>query len=112
MNKIELVEHSMMLGLDTGNKCLGISLISTGGISHNLIDPKIVFLTALKLRATRIILAHNHPSGELRPSPQDIRLTENLIEAGKYLGINVADHLIVSRRGYSAFSENGWCHFR
>jgi len=103
-NKIDLVEQFKIMLLDQSCNCLGISLISTGGIAYCHADPRLIFATAIKGRATQIILAHNHPSGNLTPSEEDKRLTNKLVEGGKFLDIKVADHLIVTRNGY--FSIN------
>lgn len=107
MNRIELVEQFHILLLDRGNQCLGLSNVSTGGVSACVVDPKIVFATALKAKASAMILAHNHPSGCLKPSNADIYLTEKLCAAGKFLDLAVMDHLIVTPRDYYSFAENG-----
>lgn len=107
MNKIELVEQFNILLLDRGNSCLGISNISTGGVSACFVDPKIVFATALKARASGLILAHNHPSGNLKPSEADIQLTRKLREGGKLLDLSVWDHLIVTPTSYYSFADDG-----
>lgn len=107
MNKIDLVEQFKIILLNHDLSCLGISEISTGGISKCLVDPKMVFATALKSRATSIILAHNHPSGNLAPSVADINLTGKLVDGGKLLDIVVADHLTLSRRGYYSMANAG-----
>ncbi len=110
MNKIELVEQFMIVLLNRGNSCLGISNISTGGISACLVDPKIVFVTVLKARASSVILAHNHPSGNLKPSLADIELTKKLKEGGALLDVSVLDHLIVTPFSYYSFADDG-LHF-
>jgi len=104
-NKIDLVEQFKIMLLDQSCNCLGISLISTGGISSCMADPRIIFATAIKGRASQIILAHNHPSGNLKPSEEDKRLTTKLVEGGRLLDIKVADHLIVTRNGYCSLSS-------
>lgn len=91
-NKIELVEQFKILLLDYRSNCLGISNISTGGMNLCPIDMRIVFATALKAKASRIIAAHNHPSGSLEPSKEDIYMTNKLVEAGKTIGIDVVAH--------------------
>lgn len=107
MNKIELCEQFMILLLDRGNHCLGISNISTGGISTCIVDPKIVFATALKAKASGILMAHNHPSGNLKPSRADISLTEKIKQAGQLLDISIMDHLIVTPQSYYSFANEG-----
>ena len=81
--------------------------ISLGGITGTVADPRIVFRRALEVGATAIILAHNHPSGSLRPSTADLDLTEKWASAGKMLDIEVVDHLIVSEKGYFSFADEG-----
>lgn len=107
MNKIDLVEQFMILLVDRGNRVLGVSNISTGGISACLVDPKIVFATALKAKASGIIMAHNHPSGNLKPSNADIALTDKLKEGGRFLDIQVMDHLIVTPQSFFSFANEG-----
>ncbi len=107
MNKIELVEQFYILLLDRGGYCLGISEIAKGGVSACLVDPKIVFATAIKAKASGMIMAHNHPSGNLKPSKMDEALTLKLIEGGKLLDIEVKDHLIMTPRSYYSFAEYG-----
>ena len=106
-NKIELVEQFKIMLLDRNNACIGISNIATGGMTACIVDPKVVFGTALKARAIGIILAHNHPSGNLKPSKTDELLTENLVLAGKLLELRVLDHLIVSCDGYYSWADEG-----
>jgi len=70
-------------------------------------DPKMIFREALDQRASSVILCHNHPSGQLRPSAEDIQLTRKLVEGGRFLDIAVQDHLIVTNAGYFSFADNG-----
>lgn len=106
-NKIELVEQFKIVLLDRANTCLGVSTVATGGITGCVCDARIVFATALKARASSIILAHNHPSGNLKPSEADKKLTEAFKKAGKVLEVSVLDHLIVTKEGYSSFADDG-----
>jgi DNA repair protein RadC len=106
INKMELVEQFYVMLLDRSHACLGISHVSTGGMSSCNVDPKVVFGTALKSRATGIILAHNHPSGILNPSVADRQVTKQFIEGGRLLDIQIVDHLIVSPHDYYSFAEN------
>ena len=96
-----------MLLLNRRNSVLGIVDVSIGGISGTVIDPKVVFVVALKAGASGIILAHNHPSEQLNPSQEDIKLTKKLKEGGKLLDIEVLDHLIISRDSFYSLSDNG-----
>lgn len=106
-NKIELLEQFKILLLDRKSNCLGISEISTGGISSCIVDPKIVFATALKAKASGLILAHNHPSGNLVASEADLALTKKLTDGGKLLDIAIIDHIIITAQNYYSFSDNG-----
>ena len=105
-NRIELIEEFKILLMDRGHTCLGISTISSGGMAYCVVDPKIVFATALKGKASAIILAHNHPSGNLNPSDADIALTKKLVEGGQLLEIAVPDHLIVTPYKFYSMAEN------
>lgn len=105
-NKIDFVEQAKVMLLNRANKVLGICEISTGGISGTVIDPRLVFVAALKANASSIILAHNHPSGNLNPSNMDKRLTAQFKEAGNFLDIPVRDHLIVTSDGYYSFTDD------
>ena len=96
-----------ILILSRNNQVLKIETISQGGVAGTVVDPKIIFKKALDQHASGIILAHNHPSGNLKPSQQDIRITTKLVEAGKTLEINVLDHLIISNKGYFSFKDEG-----
>jgi DNA repair protein RadC len=107
MNKIELCEQFMILLLDGSNFVLGLANISTGGISACVVDPKLVFATALKAKASGIIMAHNHPSGSLKPSSADISLTDKFREGGKLLDISILDHLIVTPQSFYSFAHEG-----
>ena len=106
-NKLELLEQFKILLLDRTNHCLAISDIASGGLAACYVDPKMIFVTALKAHASSLILAHNHPSQNLLPSPQDLALTRKLFECGKLLDIAVVDHLIVTPRDYYSFAEEG-----
>jgi len=106
-NKIELLEQFKILLLNRGNKVLGIFEVSAGGITGTVVDPRIIFSAALKANATSIILAHNHPSGNLKPSAADKELTSRMKAAGQILEIRVWDHLIITNDGYFSFADEG-----
>ncbi|WP_240743213.1 JAB domain-containing protein [Ilyomonas limi] len=106
-NKIEFVEQFKILLLNRSNRVLGIYEISTGGLAGTVADPKVVFIAALRVAASHIILAHNHPSGNLNPSIQDKQLTQKIKDGGKLLDIEVIDHLIISKDGYYSFADEG-----
>ncbi len=93
--------------LNRSNKVKHFEVMSKGGISHTIVDPRVIFLKALEVQATSMVLCHNHPSGSLRPSRADEELTAKLKSAGKLLDINVVDHLIVSDEGYYSFADEG-----
>jgi DNA repair protein RadC len=81
--------------------------VSEGGFSGTVVDPKRIFHLALQHKASQLIIAHNHPSGNLTPSGEDIRITEKLIQAGRLLEIQVLDHLIVTESNYYSFADEG-----
>ncbi|SOE19772.1 DNA replication and repair protein RadC [Spirosomataceae bacterium TFI 002] len=100
-------EEFWIILLDRSNKVLKIQQLSIGGISGTFADPKLIFKLAIENLSSAIILAHNHPSGELRPSQQDLKLTKNLVEAGKLLEINVIDHIIFTNDKYLSMNDKG-----
>ncbi len=100
-------EEFWLLLLDRGNRLLDRVKVSQGGIHGTVADPKVIFREALEKRASSVLLCHNHPSGQLRPSSEDITLTNKLVEGGRYLDIVVQDHLIVGSTGYFSFADNG-----
>jgi DNA repair protein RadC len=107
MEVIHLLEHFKIMILDRANRVKGIFLLATGGMSGVVVDPRIVFRLALETFASSIILAHNHPSENLRPSQADIEVTRQLREAGKLLQIAVLDHLIITYDKYYSFADEG-----
>lgn len=107
MELINFIEQAKMILLNRNNRVLGIINLSTGGGASTVMDARVIFTTALKANATSLIVAHNHPSGNLRPSSEDIRLTKKLKEAGKLLEIEVHDHLIVTESSYYSMAEEG-----
>ena len=105
---IEFNEQFYILLLNKANKVLGQYLVSSGGLSGTVVDPKNVFIAALKTRAAAIILAHNHPSGNLKASEADKQVTNRLVKAGELLDIKVLDHIILSPCGdYFSFMDEG-----
>ncbi len=103
-------EEFWLLLLDRGNRLLDRCRVSQGGMHGTVADPKQIFREALDRRASSVILCHNHPSGQLRPSSEDIALTKKLVEGGRFLDIQVQDHLIVAATGYYSFADNGQLH--
>ena len=106
-NILELQEEFKLLLLNRSNNVLGIYNMSKGGVSGTIVDLKIIFATALKCVASSIVLAHNHPSGNLSPSSCDIELTKKIKQAGELLDIKVLDHIIVTKNGYYSFADHG-----
>ncbi len=106
-NKFELQEQFKVMFLNRANKVLGIYEVSTGGMTGTVADPKLIFAAALKGAACGIILAHNHPSNNLKPSISDEQLTTKIKEGGKLLDIKLLDHLIISSEGYYSFADEG-----
>ena len=107
LGKVSLLEEFKIILLNRGNRVLGITNISQGGVSGTVADPKLIFGTALKAAASYLILVHNHPSGNLKPSTEDIRLTKKLVEGGKLLDLLVVDHLIITNEGFLSFCDEG-----
>jgi len=105
--RIEFNEQCKMLLLNRANKVLGIFEVSTGGQAGTVLDPKLIFATALKASAASFIISHNHPSGSLKPSEADISITRKLVEAGKLLDLFVLDHIIITKEGYYSFGDEG-----
>jgi DNA repair protein RadC len=106
-NKLELQEQFKVMFLNKAHRVLGICEISTGGISGTVADPKLIFSAALKANCSYILLAHNHPSGNLSPSRQDEELTRKLKQAGQFLDLPVLDHLIITNEGFLSFADQG-----
>ena len=100
-------EEFWIILLDRGLRVIGTVKLSEGGVSGTVADPKLIFGAALVAQASCIVAAHNHPSGQLRPSEEDIRLTRKLVEGGRMLDIIVQDHIIVTESGYYSFADNG-----
>lgn len=103
---INLLERSKVLLLDTGGRVIGFSNLSQGGINGTVVDSRILFSLALQSLATAIIIAHNHPSGNVNPSEADKQLTIRLKRAGEDLDIKVTDHLIVSPGSFYSFESD------
>lgn len=100
-------EHFKALLLNTKNAVLGIEDISIGTLNSSMVHPREVFKNAIKKNAYSVLLGHNHPSGDCTPSEEDIEITKRLVEAGKIIGIQVLDHIIIGDKIYYSFKENG-----
>jgi len=107
LGRIELIEEFKIILMNRRNRVIGVVPISKGGFSGTVADPKVIFAAALKSCASGIILAHNHPSGELDPSTEDIKLTQKIKEGGKILDIQVLDHLIITSNSFYSFADRG-----
>ncbi|WP_346239600.1 JAB domain-containing protein [Niabella insulamsoli] len=105
--KIDFVEQFKIALFNKANKVLGLFEVSSGGVSGTVADPKLIFAAALKANASAILLCHNHPSGNLKPSDADRNLTAKLVAAGRVLDIAVLDHIILTRVSYFSFADEG-----
>lgn len=106
-NTMDYRETFIVLYLNRANQVLGYSVISQGGTSNTTVDIKMVIQTALLANASCIMLAHNHPSGNVQPSSDDNRITKRIMEAAKLFDITVLDHLIITNENYYSFTDNG-----
>ena len=106
-SEVELKEYFFIVLLNRANEVIGYHKLSEGGICATLVDIRIAFATALKSLAVGMLLVHNHPSGNLKPSQQDIKLTKDFCKAGDLLEIKILDHLIISVEGYYSFADEG-----
>jgi DNA repair protein RadC len=104
---IEFIEEFKILLLNRANRVIGIVPISVGGTAGTIADPKVIFVSALKMNAASVILAHNHPSGNLKPSHADMELTKKLKSAGQFLDLPVIDHIILTKDSYLSFADEG-----
>src|SRR6187551_365 len=106
-NKIDFIEQFKIMLLNRSNRVLGIYEVSTGGITGTVADPRVIITAALKANAVSIALAHNHPSGSIRPSRQDEELTQKIRNAATFLDIKVIDHVIITTESYYSFADEG-----
>jgi DNA repair protein RadC len=100
-------EHFLCLSLNGANEVIGNRVVTVGLLNSSQVHPREVFAEVISDRAASVILAHNHPSGVLKPSLEDITINQQLIDAGKILGITVLDHIIITKKGYLSFKEAG-----
>jgi DNA repair protein RadC len=103
----ETEEYMHMLCMNNKNVVTGILQISHGNVNSAIVGTREVFQKALLANAVSIILMHNHPSGDPMPSNEDIKVTERLVEAGKLIGVDVLDHLVIGRGRYTSLKETG-----
>lgn len=101
-------EHFVVMCLDTKNNVNALNTVSVGTLNSSLVHPREVFKAAILANSNAIILTHNHPSGDPSPSREDLEVTKRLVEAGKIMGIEVIDHVVVGEDGkYMSFKERG-----
>jgi DNA repair protein RadC len=103
----KLQEHFVSISLNGANEVIKKRIVTVGLLDRSLVHPRDVFADVITDRAAAVIFVHNHPSGDLQPSNEDVKTQLRLIEAGTILGIRVLDHVIVSRKGYFSFEESG-----
>lgn len=101
-------EYFLCVSLNGANEVIGNRVITVGLLNTSQVHPREVFVDAISDRAASVILAHNHPSGALEPSPDDIATTRQLVDAGKILGIPVLDHIIITKKSYLSCKEGGF----
>lgn len=106
-DKIDLQEEFKVLFLNRANRVLAVYNLSSGGTTGTVCDPRLIFTAALKCNCVSMVLAHNHPSANLKPSRADEELTGKLKQAGTFLDIKVVDHIIISSEGYLSFADEG-----
>ena len=100
-------EHFVCISLNGAHEVIEKRIVTVGLLDKSQVHPREVFADVIADRAAAVIVAHNHPSGELKPSSSDLKIHEQLAEAGKILGIRVLDHIIISKKGYFSFQEAG-----
>lgn len=100
-------EHFCVFFLDTQNRILGRETVSIGTLNTSIIHPRECFRTAILKNSASVIFVHNHPSGGLEPSAEDLHVTKRLVDAGQILGIHVLDHVIVTAEAHKSFKEQG-----
>lgn len=100
-------EYFKVLFLNQANHVLGYTLISEGGITETSVDVRVILQAALLTNSVAIILAHNHPSGNLKPSQEDIKITQRIKDAAALMRITVLDHIILTIEGYYSFRDEG-----
>jgi len=105
--KVLIQEEIRVLLLDTRNNVRKIEIVSKGTLDSSLVHARDVFREAIKSNAKSIILVHNHPSGSVKPSSDDCNITKKLVEAGKVIGIEITDHVIIAGESYFSFQEEG-----
>lgn len=106
-NKIDMLEEFKVIFLNRANRVTGVYDASSGGITGTVADPRLILAAAIKSLSVSIVLSHNHPSGNLKPSRADEELTLKIKEAASYHDINVLDHIIITSEAYYSFADEG-----
>lgn len=106
-DSIDVHETMIAVFFNADLQSIGWFKVSQGGIDHSVADLRMIFAAALKCLATRVMICHNHPSGSLRPSQADIKVTKEIKEAGNLMRVQLLDHIIVTERGYYSFADEG-----
>lgn len=104
----EVSEHFGILSLNVKNAIIGIHVLSIGTLNASIVHPRNVFQAAILNNAASIICFHNHPSGNVTPSMEDIQITQRLVECGNIMGIEVLDHIIIGENKYASLKEGGY----
>ncbi len=107
-NVMHIQEQFSALFLSQSNKIKGFAILSVGGINSTVVDPLVVMKYAIDLLSPRLVLVHNHPSGNLNPSEADRQLTNRIKQGCELFGIQLLDHLILTDSGYFSFADEGW----
>ena len=105
--KMELIEQFRVLFMSNSGKVIGVYNASSGGTTQTVVDIKLILVAAMKANTTKMILAHNHPSGSLKPSDADKTITTKICNAGKLLDITIDDHIILTQESYFSFRDEG-----
>ncbi|MCZ6873090.1 MAG: DNA repair protein RadC [bacterium] len=100
-------EHFVVLLVDRKNRLIGINTVSIGSLTASIVHPREVFKAAILANAAAVVLGHNHPSGDPQPSHEDKALTKRLVDAGKLLGIEILDHVVIGDDTYYSFADEG-----
>lgn len=110
MNEMSMLkqEHLVALFLNVKNEVIGKKTIFIGGLNSSIVHPRELFKEAIKVSAASIIISHNHPSGNPNPSPEDIEITKRIVSAGKIVGIELLDHVIIGDGNFSSLKEKGY----
>jgi DNA repair protein RadC len=103
-------EHFVCLSMDSQGQVIADHIVFIGTLNSVIAHPREIFAVAIKDHAAEIVVAHNHPSGGLSPSKQDITMTKQLVAAGEIMGIPLADHIIVTKDGWFSLREHGYLH--